>query len=163
MTYNNNNNNFTFELEPYIVPNPLGRLYSFCQIFPPGLVTFAKNELLFKSLIVWIQFSIILSQDGVPKNLRRCYITQLLFEPGLRLALAVVVRRPSCAFWIVHWKRGWWCCGVSEMRRSYISLRNGFGTWASIKRWRVGSTNRCWIIVESFSSSTEKARDGNTV
>ena len=71
------------------------------------------------------------------RSFRRYFIAQFEFEPSLKIALGV--RRPSCAFWVVHWKRRW--CEVAETRRSHISLRNSYGTWACM---RVGSMNKRW-------------------
>ena len=82
------------------------------------------------------------------RSFRRYFIAQFEFEPRLKIALGV--RRPSCAFWVVHWKRRW--CEVAETRRSHISLRNGYGTWACM---RVGSMNKRWWTRVIFHNDQE--------
>ena len=109
----------TFELKPYIIPNLSVRGYSIL------------------SLIVWIQFLIILSQE----------LERLLFRSTWVLSMGwgcswYHSKRPSCAFWVIHRKRG------QFLRREVLYFAAVLER-EPMKWWGVGSMNRrqwTWLI-----------------
>ena len=140
----------TLELEPHIIPN-FSRGYSFFNYHNHPLMAFAKciafqkpdsrrlNPVLYH-----------LSQERCPRSLGRRFIAQLEFDLGLRLALGV--RRPSCAFWIVHWKRD----GVVEFLRRESPILRSATFLGRDPVWSDGES-AAWMDVDgpdSFSSST---------